>query len=187
MSDPDTDSDPPVQPDDGPDPDVLRALREDHGEFPVDVDGDAHAESNGLDVDTPAGRLQFEVWPVEDYGADHERHDPDAGVYVNRWFHDGTTILHVHDVETDDHTVLVREQFADERATELRDHGVPERRAEVVALRERGLTYEEILDATGEDGPNHRGDVTKHLKAFNRQVGNARWLAEHAEAFSMGR
>ena len=58
MSDDDS---PPVQPDGGPDEEQLAALAE-HGEFPLDVSGDAHAESNGLDVDTPEGRLSFEVY-----------------------------------------------------------------------------------------------------------------------------
>jgi hypothetical protein len=178
---------PPVQPDDGPDTGLLESLA-DHGEFAVEVaDPDDHAASNGLAVDTPEGRLAFEVYPVEDYGADHERHDPAAGVYVNRWFHDGYTILHVHDTDEDAHTVLVREQYAEERAMELRDHGVPDRRAEIVALREQGLTYSEIVDATGDDGPNHRGDVSTHLKRFNVQVGNAKWLAANADAFDVGR
>jgi hypothetical protein len=183
-----TDDDPPpVQPDDGPDTALLEALAE-RGEFPVDVSSDGdHAASNGLAVDTPDGRLAFEVYPVEDYGADHERHDPDAGVHVDRWFHDGYTVLHVHDTREDAHSVLVREQYAEERAMELRDHGVPERRAQIVALREQGLTYSEIVDATGDDGPNHRGDVSTHLKRFNVELGNAQWLAENAEPFDVGR
>lgn len=179
------DREPPVVPDDGPDEELLDALA-DHGEFSVDIAADGHAESNGLDVDTPEGRLQFEVYPVEDYGADHERHDPDGGVYVNRWFFDGSTVIHVHDTGADGHSVLVREQHPEERALELRDHGVPERRAEIVALREQGLSYGDIVEATGAEGPNHRGDVSKHLQAFNRQVGNAKWLAENADAFDLG-
>lgn len=180
------DESPHVQPDDGPAEELLADLAE-REEFEVDVSGDdAHAASNGLDVDTPAGRLQFEVYPVEDYGADHERHDPDGGVYVNRWFHDGYTILHVHDTVDDAHSVLVREQHPSERAMELEDHGVPERRAEVVALRERGLSYSDIVDATGDRGPNYRGDVSKHLQKFNVQVGNAKWLAANADTLDMG-
>ena len=185
MEDGDT-SDPPVDPGPSPDTDLLDALAE-HDEFEIDVSGDdAHAESNGLDVDTPAGRLAFEVYPIEDTGTDHERHDPDEGVYVNRWFHDGYTVLHVHDVDTDDHSALVREQYPEERALELRRHGVPERRAEIVALREQGLSYGDIVEATGEDGPNHRGDVSKHLQKFNAQVGNAKWLARNADSLDLG-
>lgn len=179
--------DPPVQPDGGPDPDLLAALAA-HGEFEVDVDApDAHAASNGMSVMTPEGRLDFEVYPTEDWGADHERHDPANGVVVNRWFQAGFTLLHVHDTDTDTHTVLVRDQFPEERALELTAHGVPERRAEVVALRERGLTYSEIVAATGDTGPNHRGDVSKHLQRFNEQVGNARWLAANADTLELGR
>lgn len=183
----DVDSDPTVQPDGGPDEDLLAELA-DHGEFGVDVSGeDARAASDGLDVDTPAGRLSFQVYPVADTGTDHERHDPDEGVHVNRWFFDGYAVVRVHDVDTDDHSVLVREQYPEERAMELRRHGVPERRAEVVALRERGLSYGDIVEATGDRGPNHRGDVSKHLQAFNEQVGNAKWLAANADAVDMGR
>ncbi|MFB6071928.1 MAG: hypothetical protein ABEJ88_03075 [Halobacterium sp.] len=181
-----SDDDPRVRPDDGPDEDVLAALCG-RGEVPVDPSGDGdHAASNGLAVDTPAGRLEFEVYPVEDTGADHERHDPDAGVYVNRWSHDGYAILHIHDTETDEHSVLVRDLHVVERANDLRRHGVPERRAEVVALREQGLSYSDIVEATGDRGPNHRGDVSRHLQAFNVQVGNAKWLAENADAFDVG-
>jgi hypothetical protein len=167
-----------------PDPDMLAALA-DHGEIAVDV-GDGHAASNGLDVATPEGRLQFEVYPIEDYGTDHERHDPDAGVHVNRWFFVGYAVLHVHDVDADAHSLLVRDQAPDERAMELADHGVPERRAQLVALREQGLTYSEIVEATGEEGPNHRGDVSKQLQAFNRQLGDAKWLVANAETLDLG-
>lgn len=187
-------TDPPVQPDDGPDETVLNALA-DEGEVAVDTTpGDAHAASNGVDVATPAGRLAFEVYPVEDTGADHERHDPDAGVYVDRWYYESYTILHVHEVDAEPrievadpdavdgrHTVLVREKNPQERAEQLRRHGVPERRAQVVALRERGLTYSEICEWTGEAGPNNRGDVSRHLQRFDEQLADAKWLAENAE------
>lgn len=178
--------DPPVQPDNGPDEELLADLTE-HGEVTVDVsENGAIAASNGLAVDTPAGRLQFEVYPVEDYGRSHERHDPESGVYVNRWFHSGYTILHVHDTTDDTHSVLVREQYPEERALELTAHGVPERRAEIAALRERGLSYSEIVEVTGDRGPNHRGDVSKHLQKFNEQIGNAKWLTRNADMFDVG-
>ncbi|WP_121823423.1 hypothetical protein [Halostella salina] len=180
------DDDPTLWDEDGPDESLLADLA-DRGEFDVDVSGaDARAASDGLDVDTPAGRLRFEVPPVADYGGSHERHDPADGVHVNRWFHDGYAVIHVHDVDADAHTVLVREQYPDERAMELRDHGVPERRAEIVALRERGLSYGDIVEATGDRGPNHRGDVSKHLRKFNAQVRDAKWLARNADAVEMG-
>lgn len=69
---------------------------------------------------------------------------------------------------------------------ELRDHGVPDRRAAVVALRERGLSYSDIVEATGDEGPNHRGDVSRHLQRFNEELRNARWLVEHADVLEMG-
>jgi hypothetical protein len=180
------DTDPPVQPGDGPDEELLDALWSE-GEFRVDMsdDGD-HAASNGLAVDTPAGRLEFEVYPIEDTGADHPRHDPDAGVHANKWSFGEYVVLHVHDTDAGDHWVRVRPIEVADRIAALRRHGVPERRAEVVALREQGLSYSDIVDATGERGPNHRGDVSKHLQAFDEQVANARWLADHAEPFGAG-
>lgn len=184
MSD-ESDTDAAVVPDGDPNTELLEALAE-RGKFEIDVSGDAYAESNGVDVETLEGRLQFEVYPIEDYGADHERHDPDAGVYVNRWFHDGYTVLHVHDVPEDAHSLLVREQTPDERAMELTDHGIPERRAQLVALREQGLTYSEIVEATGDEGPNHRGDVSKQLQAFNAALGRATWLVNNAETLDLG-
>ncbi|SEW06566.1 hypothetical protein [Halobacterium jilantaiense] len=182
-----TDSDPTVQPGDSPEEDLLAALW-DEGEFRVDVSADGdHAASNGLAVDTPAGRLEFEVYPIRDTGANHARHDPDAGVCVNKWSFGAYVVLHVHDTGTDEHWVRVRPIEVVDRIAALRSHGVPDRRAEVVALRERGLTYSDIVDATGDRGPNHRGDVSKHLQAFNEQVENATWLAANADAVDMGR
>lgn len=181
------DTDPPVQPDDGPDEDVLAGLWRE-GEVRVDPTGDGdHAASNGLAVDTPAGRLEFEVYPIEDTGADHARHDPDAGVYANKWSFGEYVVLHVHDTASGDHWVSVRPIEVVDRIAALRRNGVPERRAEVVALREQGLSYGDIVDATGDRGPNHRGDVSKHLQAFNDQVENAKWLAANADAVDMGR
>jgi hypothetical protein len=167
---------------------VLEALA-DHDEFEVDLDDrDAEATSDRLSVDTPAGWLAFDALPPEDYGAEHERHDPDDDVYVNMWFVHGSTVVHtqrgVGDGAT--HAVEVHEQRPPERALELEAHGIPERRAEVAALRERGLTYSEIVEATGSGGPNHRGDVSRHLQRYNEQLQHARWLAEHAHPVSLG-
>lgn len=167
-----------------PDTDLLADIAA-HGELAVSID-DGHAASNGLNIETPAGRLQFDVYPIEDYGTDHMRQDPEAGIHVNRWFFDGYAVLHVHDVDDDTRSLLVRDQTPDERAMELADHGVPERRAELVAVRERGLTYSEIVEATGEDGPNHRGDVSKQLQSFNRQLGEAKWLVANAATLDLG-
>lgn len=161
----------------------------DHDEFTVDLtDPDAHVESDSVDVDTPAGRLSFEVLPVTDYGADHERHAPDEDVYVNRWFVEGYTVVRVQAGVGDGatHRMDVHEQRPDERALELQAHGIPERRAEVAALREAGLTYSEIVEETGSEGPNHRGDVSKHLQAYNSQIHQARWLAQHADPVELG-
>ncbi|WP_336034773.1 hypothetical protein [Halobacterium yunchengense] len=167
-----------------PDTDLLEALAS-RGEIPLAVD-DGHVASNGVDADTPAGRLQFEVYPVEDYGNRHERHDPANDVHVHQWFFDGYSVAVVHDTDADDHALVVREQTPDERATELADHGVPERRAELVALREQGLSYSDIVEATGDDGPNHRGDVSKQLQAFNRDLGQAKWLVRNADTLDLG-
>lgn len=177
---------PAVDPDDGPDEALLERLAGE-GELELDAaDGDFRAASDGLDVETPAGRLRFTVYPVEDYGSGHDRHDPERGVHVNQWFRHGFAIVHVHDVDADEHSLLVRPQTSEERAMELRDHGVPDRRAAVVALRERGLSYSDIVEATGDEGPNHRGDVSRHLQRFNEELRNARWLVEHADVLEMG-
>jgi len=63
-----------------------------------------------------------------------------------------------------------------ERADELHERGgVPERRAEVVALRESGMKYAEIVDATD---INYTSNVSRHLDAYREQLDDARWLAE---------
>ncbi len=162
----------------------------DHDEFELPLSrDDAEVTSDRVDVDTPAGRLAFDALPPDDYGADHDRHAPDEDVYVHMWFLEGYTVVYTRDGPAGEatHRLEVHEQRPEERAIELRDHGIPERRAEVAALREAGLTYSEIVEATGSRGPNHRGDVSTHLQAYNRQVKNARWLAEHAEPVPRGR
>ncbi len=63
-----------------------------------------------------------------------------------------------------------------QRADELQERGgVPERRAEIVALREQGRTYQEIVDATE---INYTSNVSRHLDAYREQLDKARWLAE---------
>lgn len=63
-------------------------------------------------------------------------------------------------------------------ATALQAHGVPERRAEVVALKaRRGLSHREICDELGIKGP---GNVTDYLDAYREQVQNSQWLADNA-------
>ncbi|WP_158057206.1 hypothetical protein [Halorussus halophilus] len=162
----------------------------DRGEFEIDVNPpDAEIASDAVRVETPAGWLAFEMPVMENYGAEHDRHDPDAGVYVDMWFVEGYTVVHVRtkmDGEST-HTVEVHEQRPAERAMELKAHGVPERRAEIVVLREQGLSYSEIVEETGTHGPNHRGDVSTHLQKFNRQLADARWLAENASKVRVGR
>lgn len=62
------------------------------------------------------------------------------------------------------------------RADELHDRGgLPPTRAKVIALRERGLTYNEIgaeLDIT-------RGTISEHVSAYRDDRDAARWLLEH--------
>lgn len=170
-------------------PEIFDTLTE-HDEFEIDVSqADAEVTSDLVDVDTPAGRLAFEIRPIEDYGTQHARHDPDNDVYVNMWSIEGYTILHTQTGTDKDatHTVEVHEQRPEERAIELEAHGVPERRAEIAALREQGLTYSEIVEATGTHGPNHRGDVSTHLQRYSEQIWNARWLAENANPANLDR
>jgi len=65
-----------------------------------------------------------------------------------------------------------------DRADDLHSRGgVPKRRAEVVALREAGKTYSEIVDATE---INYTSNVSQHLDAYREQLNEARWLAENA-------
>lgn len=168
---------------------ILDALAE-YDEFEIDLSAsDTEVTSDRVAVDTPEGWLGFDAMPPKDYGGEHDRHDPDADVFVNMWFHDGYTVVHVQTGTGEDatHTLEVHQQRPDERAIELQDHGIPERCAEIASLRERGLTYSEIVEATGSQGPNHRGDVSKHLQRYNAQIHRARWLAENADPVELGR
>lgn len=62
------------------------------------------------------------------------------------------------------------------RAAELHNSGgVPDRRAEVVALRENGLTHAAIADEIDIS----RSVVTNHLRAYAESLDKARWLLEH--------
>lgn len=64
-----------------------------------------------------------------------------------------------------------------QRAEELHEKGgVPERRAEIAALREQGRTYQEIVDATD---INYTSNVSQHLDAYREQLEEARWLVEN--------
>lgn len=63
-----------------------------------------------------------------------------------------------------------------ERAAELQDHGVPERRAEVVALLEAGLTHAEVAETLD---LNDRSNVGVHVARYREARADAEWLAEH--------
>ncbi|WP_135822409.1 hypothetical protein [Halostella litorea] len=159
-------------------------------EFEVDLsESDAVIASDRVAVDTPVRWLEFEVQANEDHGTEHDRHDPSENVYVNMWLIDRYTIVHTQDGTGEDasHRIDVHKTQAEERAIELVAHGIPERRAEIAALREQGLTYSEIVKATGKNGPNHRGGVSNHLQRYNEQVKQARWLAANAPPLDLGK
>jgi len=64
-----------------------------------------------------------------------------------------------------------------ERARELQAYGgVPERRAQVVALVEAGRTHREVAD---ELGLSNRGHVHTYVTDYRDDVAESRWLAEH--------
>jgi len=63
-------------------------------------------------------------------------------------------------------------------AADLQAHGVPDRRAKIVAQVARtNRTYQEIADALGTDS---KGSVGNQVREFRQQVENAEWLADHA-------
>lgn len=65
-----------------------------------------------------------------------------------------------------------------ELAEKLSQHGVPKRRAEVVALIEKGRTHAEVAD---ELGLSNRSAVAVHVNRYrNQDLPDARWLAENA-------
>lgn len=63
-------------------------------------------------------------------------------------------------------------------AADLHEHGgVPERRAEVVALLACGRTHQEVQETLG---LSSRGQVSVHVEAYREEdLPAARWLAEH--------
>lgn len=65
------------------------------------------------------------------------------------------------------------------RADELQEKGgVPKRRAEVVALREQGLTYSEISEELGGIASSN---ISEYLSLYREQdLAGAQWLVEHA-------
>lgn len=65
-----------------------------------------------------------------------------------------------------------------ELAEDLTAHGVPERRAKIVALASKtDLTYQEI--ATELDVES-KGSVGNQIREYRRTIENGRWLVEHA-------
>jgi len=67
-----------------------------------------------------------------------------------------------------------------DRAAQLCQHGVPEQRANVVALREEGHSYSEIASALGFGADDDdRSQVKYHLDAYRNQREDAEWLIEN--------
>lgn len=64
-----------------------------------------------------------------------------------------------------------------DRAAELHAHGIPERRAQVVALIEAGYTHSETAERLG---MNHRSTVSVHVREYRDQQADIEWLVEHA-------
>lgn len=66
------------------------------------------------------------------------------------------------------------------RAAQLCEHGVPEQRANVVALREQGHSYSEIAAELGFGaGNDDRSQVKYHLDAYRGQRADSEWLIEN--------
>lgn len=64
-----------------------------------------------------------------------------------------------------------------ERAADLQEHGIPERRAQVVALIEQGRTHSEVAD---ELDMNDRSNVWHIVEKYRTEdLPNAKWLATH--------
>ncbi|WP_330633677.1 helix-turn-helix domain-containing protein [Halocatena halophila] len=63
------------------------------------------------------------------------------------------------------------------RAEELNElGGIPEKRAQVVALIEKGFTHQEVAD---ELGMEHRSEVGVHVDRYrNQDLPGAKWLVE---------
>jgi len=67
-----------------------------------------------------------------------------------------------------------------ERAAQFREHGVPEQRANVVALREQDHSYSEIAAELGfGTDDDDRSQVKYHLDAYRDQREDADWLIEN--------
>lgn len=61
-------------------------------------------------------------------------------------------------------------------AADLQSHGVPERRAEVVALVATGRSH---ADTKEELGLDHRSNVATHVARYRKEREDAEWLSEH--------
>ena len=74
----------------------------------------------------------------------------------------------------------IKEDDWSERAAQLRNHGVPPQRANVVALREQGHTYNEIAAELGfGENNDDRSQVKYHIDEYERQRQEAEWLIEN--------
>lgn len=62
-------------------------------------------------------------------------------------------------------------------ADQLRAHGVPKRRAEIVARVAHGASYREVADAMGIES---HGSVGNQIDEYRETLDNSEWLAEHA-------
>lgn len=67
---------------------------------------------------------------------------------------------------------------SDELAERLVEHGVPEKRARVVALVAAGHSYREIADRD-DVGVSVPGGVANYVADYRQQLEEAVWLAEH--------
>jgi len=94
-----------------------------------------------------------------------------------------TGVTEVHELHQAGETLISQTATEDwrERAAQLCEHGVPEQRANVVALREQGRSYSEIAAELefGEDGRD-RSQVTYHIDSYREQLSNSEWLVQHA-------
>lgn len=61
-------------------------------------------------------------------------------------------------------------------ADALEAHGIPRRRAQVVALIADGASHSEVADELDLAG---RGQVWNHVDAYRDDLENAAWLVEH--------
>lgn len=63
-------------------------------------------------------------------------------------------------------------------ADDLQAHGVPQKRAEVVALVATGHSYSAIADRD-DIGVSGRGGVANYIEDYREQLADAEWLAEN--------